>query len=43
MGFWFQVGESRFLQKEVDFFWWFVKTYVDLHFLTYEISISLIF
>jgi hypothetical protein len=41
MSFWFQVGENKFLQKgkkiKLD------KTYVDIHFLTYDISISLMF
>jgi len=36
-------GENRFLQKEIDFFLWLTKTYVDFHFLTYDISISLTF
>jgi len=35
-----QVG---FYKKEIDYFLWHPKTYVDFHFLTYHISISLIF
>jgi hypothetical protein len=43
MGFWFQVGESRSYKKEIGIFLWLAKTYVDFHFLIYDISISLNF